>query len=159
MLDQEGKMYLEDNDIIELLLANKQVRILPRQKESYLRFERECKANGLDMPFSLAEESSQIKWNYPDSYKNLNIRTHILNTHELTKEQLQRVDFELEHYSRRNLMDLLRFLLYFVSVLRTKNIIYGVGRGSSIASYILYLLGVHRIDSLKYNLDIKEFLK
>ena len=35
----------------------------------------------------------------------------------------------------------------------------GVGRGSSVASYILYLIGVHRIDSIKYNLDWKEFLR
>jgi len=34
-----------------------------------------------------------------------------------------------------------------------------VGRGSSVASYCLYLLGVHKINSLKFDLDIKEFLK
>jgi DNA polymerase III alpha subunit len=39
------------------------------------------------------------------------------------------------------------------------NVVWGVGRGSSVASYVLYLLGVHKIDSLKYNLDIHEFLK
>jgi DNA polymerase III alpha subunit len=46
-----------------------------------------------------------------------------------------------------------------VTVCKENNIVLGVGRGSSVASYVLYLLGVHRVDSLKYDLDIKEFLK
>ena len=51
------------------------------------------------------------------------------------------------------------FMKYLVDTLRKNNIIWGVGRGSSVASYVLYLLGVHRIDSLYYDLDITEFLK
>ena len=77
----------------------------------------------------------------------------------LNNTQLARVDLELDEFEQRNLSDLLRFLVYFVDTVRTNNIVYGVGRGSSIASYVLYLLKVHRIDSFKYNLDIKEFLK
>jgi DNA polymerase III alpha subunit len=53
----------------------------------------------------------------------------------------------------------LKFLKYLVDVCNTNNIVLGVGRGSSVASYCLYLLGVHCIDSIKYELDIKEFLK
>jgi DNA polymerase III alpha subunit len=48
---------------------------------------------------------------------------------------------------------------YLVDTLRKNIIVWGVGRGSSVASYILYLIGVHRIDSLYYDLDIAEFLK
>jgi DNA polymerase III alpha subunit len=43
--------------------------------------------------------------------------------------------------------------------MRTNHIIWGVGRGSSVASHVLYKLGVHRINSLHYNLDIQEFLR
>jgi DNA polymerase III alpha subunit len=43
--------------------------------------------------------------------------------------------------------------------MRSNNIVWGVGRGSSVASYVLYLLGVHKVDSIKYGLDIREFLK
>lgn len=159
MLDPKGKMYIEDNDIIELMLANRRVKILPRNPDSYGKFLSECKRYGITSPFSLDEDSDSMTWNCPDEYKNLDIRSYILKTHSLGRQELDRVDQELELYSSKNLLDLLRFLLYFVSVLRTNNIVYGVGRGSSIASYVLYLLGVHRIDSLKYNLDIKEFLK
>ena len=57
------------------------------------------------------------------------------------------------------MMDLLRFLKYMVDKFRENTILWGVGRGSSVASYCLYLLGVHKINSLKYDLDIKEFLR
>jgi len=50
-------------------------------------------------------------------------------------------------------------MIYFVDTLRKHNILWGVGRGSSVSSYILYLIGIHRIDSIKYNLNIGEFLK
>ena len=43
--------------------------------------------------------------------------------------------------------------------MRLNNVVWGLGRGSSTASYILYLLGVHKIDSLYYDLPIEEFLK
>jgi DNA polymerase III alpha subunit len=57
------------------------------------------------------------------------------------------------------MLPVLQFLLYFIDKLKDNNIVWGVGRGSSVSSYVLFLMGVHRIDSVKYNLDIKEFLK
>jgi len=62
-------------------------------------------------------------------------------------------------FQERNLFDLLRYLKYLVDTLRSNRMIWGVGRGSSVASYVLYLLGVHRIDSLFYQLDAREFLR
>ena len=95
----------------------------------------------------------------PDEYRSLNIKTYIADNYNLNAEQWQRVQLELNEFEQRNLTDLLKFLVYFIDTVRTNNIVYGVGRGSSIASYVLYLLKIHRIDSFKYNLDIKEFLK
>jgi DNA polymerase III alpha subunit len=43
--------------------------------------------------------------------------------------------------------------------MQDNRIIWGVGRGSSVASYVLYKLGVHRIDSMYYDLDPQEFLR
>jgi DNA polymerase III alpha subunit len=57
------------------------------------------------------------------------------------------------------MLDLLRWLKFFVDTCRKEGIIWGVGRGSSVASYVLFLIGVHKIDSLKYNLDWQEFLR
>jgi DNA polymerase III alpha subunit len=57
------------------------------------------------------------------------------------------------------MLDLLRWLKYFVDTCEANNIVRGVGRGSSVASYVLYVLGVHQVDSVKYNLDWQEFLR
>jgi hypothetical protein len=159
MLDNQGNMFVEEDDIIELMLLNRQAKILPRNINSFTQFESQCKSYGLDMPFKLDTTTSDIVWNMPEEYRNLDIRKHIESKHILNTSQWQRVDLELTEFEQRDLTDLLKFLVYFVDVLRTNNIIYGVGRGSSISSYVLYLLGVHRIDSYKFNLDIKEFLK
>jgi DNA polymerase III alpha subunit len=66
---------------------------------------------------------------------------------------------ELSMFIHHNLIDVLKYLKYLVDTMRSNNVVWGVGRGSSVASYCLYLLDVHKIDSLKYDLDIKEFLK
>ena len=62
-------------------------------------------------------------------------------------------------FEERKMMNVLRFLIYLVDSMRKNKIVWGVGRGSSVASYVLFLIGIHKVNSLKYNLDIKEFLK
>ena len=74
-------------------------------------------------------------------------------------EELQRAGEELLLYQERNLFNLLRYLKYLVDVMKKNHLIWGVGRGSSLASYVLYLLGVHRINSMYYDLDPREFLR
>jgi DNA polymerase III alpha subunit len=76
-----------------------------------------------------------------------------------TAEQTERVSEELEAFIEHGMMDLLFWLKYFVDTCLENDIVWGVGRGSSVASYVLYLIGVHQIDSMKYNLDWREFLR
>lgn len=100
----------------------------------------------------------QRQWFMPREYQDIDIAEHILSLCQ-TPEQLQRAGQELLLFQEHDLFDLLRYLRYLVTVLRDNNIIWGVGRGSSVASYVLYLLGVHRIDSMYYDLDPREFLR
>jgi DNA polymerase III alpha subunit len=100
----------------------------------------------------------QSHWYMPQEYKDMDIAKHILDLCK-TQEELQRVGEELLLYADRDLLDLLKYLKYFVDTMRANNVVWGLGRGSSVASYVLYLLGVHRINSMYYDLDIKEFLK
>jgi hypothetical protein len=102
--------------------------------------------------------AQQKNWHMPDKYKNMDIAEHVLSLCE-SEAELQRCGAELMLYQERDLFDLLRYLAYLVDVMRENHVIWGVGRGSSVASYVLYKLGVHRIDSLYYNLDIGEFLR
>lgn len=100
----------------------------------------------------------QQNWHMPDEYKNMDIAKHVLGLCK-SEAELQRCGEELLLYQERDLFDLLKYLKYLVDVMTEHNIVWGVGRGSSVSSYVLFLLGVHRIDSMYYNLDIHEFLR
>jgi DNA polymerase III alpha subunit len=104
------------------------------------------------------DSTMQSQWNMPDQYKQLDIAQWILDQCK-TQAELQRVGEELLEYSKRDLFDLLRYLKYFVDTMRANSVVWGLGRGSSVASYVLYLIGVHRINSMYYDLDIAEFLR
>lgn len=101
---------------------------------------------------------NQNTWWMPESYKEMDIAKYILDLCE-TDAQLQRCGEELLLYAERDLIDLLRYMKYLVDTMELNGVIWGVGRGSSVASYVLYLLGVHKIDSMYYNLDPREFLR
>lgn len=100
----------------------------------------------------------QNHWFMPDEYRELDIAAHVLDLCT-TPDQLQRCGQELLLFQERDLFDLLRYLKYLVDVMKENHVIWGVGRGSSVASYVLYKLGVHRIDSMYYDLDPHEFLR
>lgn len=104
------------------------------------------------------DQSNQQCWFMPEEYKNFDIAKHLLNLCK-TDAELQRVGKELLLYNEKNLFDLLRYLKYLVDTMKQNNIIWGVGRGSSVASYVLYLLEVHKVDSIYYDLDPEEFLR
>jgi DNA polymerase III alpha subunit len=101
---------------------------------------------------------AQSNWLMPQEYKDLDIVLWVLDQCA-TDEQRQRVGAELLLYVERDLIPLLQYMKFLVDTMRSNNIVWGVGRGSSVASYVLYLIGVHRIDSMYYDLDINEFLK
>ena len=97
-------------------------------------------------------------WNLPIEYESCDIK-QLLIERCITDIEKQRVKDEYIEFEKRGLIFVLKFLNYFVETLRKNNIVWGVGRGSSVAPYCLYLLGVHKIDSIKYNLEMEEFLK
>jgi len=102
--------------------------------------------------------ANQQKWLMPSEYQDLDIAKHIIECCN-TPEELQRVGHELLLYQERDLFNLLKYLKYLVDTMKDNNIIWGVGRGSSVASYVLYLLGVHRVNSMYYDLSPEEFLR
>jgi DNA polymerase III alpha subunit len=103
------------------------------------------------------DKENQNDWYMPDEYKTMDIEKFLVD--QCPKENYVRLVEEIELFRQHNMIDLLRYLKYLVDTMRKNNIVWGVGRGSSVASYCLYLIGVHKIDSIKYELDINEFLK
>ena len=112
----------------------------------------------LDISVTEFDRALQEDWLMPTEYKNMDIAEWLLD--QCTdQDQLQRVSVELLEFQNRDMMNLLKWMKYFVDTCRANQVVWGVGRGSSVASYVLYLIGVHRIDSIKYNLDWQEFLR
>jgi DNA polymerase III alpha subunit len=104
------------------------------------------------------DHAHQNQWHMPARYRELDIAEHVLSLCRDDTE-LQRAGQELMMFHERGLFDLLRYLVYLVDVMRANGIVWGVGRGSSVASFVLYLLGVHRINSIFYDLDPTQFLR
>ena len=97
------------------------------------------------------------EWFIPTEYQNMDIEQFLVD--QCPKENYGRLAEELQLYKNRNMLPVLRQMKYLVDTLRSNDVVWGVGRGSSVASYVLYLIGVHKVDSIKYNLPIEEFFK
>jgi len=96
-------------------------------------------------------------WFIPREYQDMDIEGFLVN--QCPEENYDRLIKEINLYKENNLLSVLKTVKYIVDTLRKNNIVWGVGRGSSVASYVLFLIGVHKIDSVKYNLPIEEFFK
>ena len=114
--------------------------------------------NKLDMTIEQFDNQMQSNWLMPKQYKTMDIAQYVLNQCQ-GEAELQRAGKELLLFQERDMFVLLRYLKYLVDTMRENNIVWGVGRGSSVASFVLFLLGIHRINSLYYDLSIDEFLK
>jgi len=169
MLDHVGQTVLSEQDIVDLLYLTPNLNLTNLLCIDPERYNSSCAQLHLDLPRLAKYEPytgsledydrlQQNNWLMPLDYKNFDIAKFLLDQCQ-TPAELQRVGEELLLYQERNLFDLLNYLKYLVDVMREHKIVWGVGRGSSVSSYVLYLLGVHRINSIYYDLDIKEFLK
>lgn len=167
-----GQLVFSENDICDLLMQGHSVDSLTDvvvdpsiNLEELARYiERPDSLLTWSFPYDQAISipefhlTQQMNWHMSDEYKQLDIAQHILELCD-TEAELQRCGAELLLYQERNLFNLLKYLKYLVDVMKQNNLIWGVGRGSSVASYVLYKMGVHRIDSMYYNLDVNEFLR
>jgi len=164
-----GELVFAEEDVVDLLMQGKDLSILdgiivddtvdlsrmPDCLESVPNLQQQ-RFHNCSVPDW--HRQNQQQWHMPDAYKNLDIAEYVLNLCS-SQAELQRCGQELLLYQERDLFNLLRYLKYLVDVMKKNRIIWGVGRGSSVASYVLFKLEVHKIDSLFYNLDPHEFLR
>jgi DNA polymerase III alpha subunit len=167
--DQYGQTYTNSQELCDLLYKNPGLDISLFQVEDSIEYNRSVAElhaeldlldsyHNINMSVEEFDRVLQTNWRMPQEYRELDIAEYILSLCQ-KEHELQRVGQELLLYQERDLFDLLRYLKYLVDTLRKNNVVWGVGRGSSVASYVLFLIGVHKIDSLYYNLNIDEFLK
>ena len=164
-----SEVCITEQEAFDALYSGKLISLENVCVDSIDQFNNACDINADKLPKlqSLTEDiidisewdyKNQSSWFMPQEYKNFEIVGFLLDQTK-NEDEYQRVVTELELFYQYNMIDVLRYVKYLVDTMRQNNIVWGVGRGSSVASYCLYLLGVHKINSLKFDLDIKEFLK
>jgi hypothetical protein len=162
-VDSVGQFVYSESDLIQALKRNPDLDLGPVLVDfNYndtldLGLEFQTALDTL-LPVEDWDHEAQQHWLMPEQYRALDIAQYVLDLCGCDAER-QRAGQELLMYFDRDLFPLLCYLKYLVDVMRDNNIVYGVGRGSSVASFVLYLMGVHRVNSLEYDLDIAEFLR
>jgi len=167
--DQYGQIIYNESDLVNMIMSGATIEGLKgmlvesgvnlETASAYLEQIPELVEYAFtDMTVEEFDVMKQNSWHMPDQYRHMDIAEYMLSLCD-SDAQLQRCGQELLLFQERNLFDLLRYLKYLVDTLQANRMIWGVGRGSSVASYVLYLLDVHRIDSMFYDLDPSEFLR
>ena len=145
-----------ESDGIELLYSNKSIVGIPFDNVNQFNLH----ADSLELEQLVDNIEYSKQFNIPQHYLELDVEQYIRAlVPQADAKRKARVEAELELFRTRNLFSILQLLIYIIDTMRKHNLVWGVGRGSSVASYCLYLIGVHKIDSVKYDLDIREFLK
>jgi DNA polymerase III alpha subunit len=165
--DQYSRQILSEDDLCDIFLRNPEHKLSTVLTDTVIHFHPDLELNNTfhttepttqTISVSEFDDINQSTWFMPDEYKSMDIAKYLLDLCT-SDEELQRVGKELILYQERNMFPLLRFCKYLVDTMRANNVVWGVGRGSSVSSYVLFLLGVHKINSIYYDLDVEEFLK
>ena len=167
-INDHGDVIFSEEDAIDLLYNDPSFDIGKLYFNDIEKYTDSLKQLGIDLPvINTAPRRSDIlefdqsncnKWHMPEKYYQINVLQWLLDKCQNDEEKL-RVQMEYDLFEKKDFIRVLQFLMYFVDTLRANNIVWGVGRGSSVASFSLCLIGVHKINPLLYNLDITEFLR
>ena len=170
MIDQWNRYLVSSNEILELIYAGIDPETLNViSDEKIVEYNHWCQEfykleyliPPITMPTCTPEEEHKRRvkeWFIPQEYLCLDVRSILLKRCKRDDER-ERVNMEMTMFEERGLIQLLQLMFSLVDYFRKENIIWGVGRGSSCASYCLYLIGVHKIDCIRFDLPITEFLK
>jgi DNA polymerase III alpha subunit len=166
-VDKYGQMIFTEDDLCSYYLSNNEKPIKSALVETDIKFDQNLllenipilkKYQELNLSIEEYDTNLQNNWFMPSEYYSIDIAQWVLDQCK-TDAELQRAGQELIMFQERNMFNLLKYLKYLVDTMRKNNIVWGVGRGSSVASFVLFLIGIHKINSLYYDLSIDEFLK
>ena len=167
-INDHGDVIFSEEDIIELLYTDPDFDISKLFFNDISKYSDSLKELGIDLPVirTAPERTTPAEfdkkncdnWHMPENYYQINVLEWLLDKCQNDEEKI-RVQMEYDLFEKKQFIRVLQFLIYFVDTLRANNIVWGVGRGSSVASFCLFLIGVHKINPMLYNLDITEFLR
>lgn len=165
-----GQAILSSDNLREILLQGKNIGHLNVVKDDDIALFEKYQSHLLHQKIVFLDAPEELlsfddfhlqkadEWVFPLEYQQVDVHKWLLDKCE-TQVQIDRINEEYIMYKERDLIMLLRLFIFLVDYMRKHKFIWGVGRGSSVSSYILFLIGVHRVDSLKYGFDIKDYLK
>lgn len=167
---EKDKFYrpiLGTSELIQLLLEGKNINSLLVNDTEDIQLYNEYKEDLLNNPATFDDNLNSMDldsfhemrstiWKFPVKYHQIDVYNMVLAKCK-TNEERERVKFEYREFEKNNSVMILRLFIWLVDYMRENNILWGVGRGSSVCSYILYLIGIHRVDCLKYNLPFTFF--
>jgi len=171
--DKLGIPRFSNRDLIDMIYSgdvDKCHVVLCDESDDVNQFNAVCEEQGINklqkyIPLDVDQKTfdgvCQSEWFMPDEYKDINVYEYVLGKAETPCPQhvQDRIWEELDAFKERDMHNLLRYMIYLVDFMRKNDIVWGVGRGSSVASYVLYLIGVHKINSIQFDLDWREFLR
>jgi len=167
-INDHGDVIFSEEDVIELLYTDPNFDISKLYIDSIDKYSDSLKQLGIDLPVintapkrpkpEIFDKENCDNWHMPDKYYQINVLQWLLDKCQNDEEKM-RVQMEYDLFEKKKFIRVLQFLIYFVDTLRSNNVVWGVGRGSSVASFCLFLIGVHKINPMLYNLDITEFLR
>lgn len=168
-IDEFGRVHTTQDFLVSELYKNPELDIFNflfddpesfnnSNKALHTRYPTLSRYHKSDLSVDELDRKNQNDWFMPDEYKQLDIVEWVLKQCN-NEAELQRAGEELLLFYERDMLDLLRYLKYLVDTLRANKIVWGVGRGSSVASFVLYKIGVHRVNPLYFDIPIQEFLK
>lgn len=147
---------LSEEDVLEAFYNNANEKHLNTNEE--IRNEYNKFVNILDLDTIPENPIFDESWLMPNEYFEINLKEYFNKLVE-TQEEKERIGLELELFKYSESENLLRYLIYLVDFMNEREIVWGVGRGSSVSVYCFYLIGLHKVNSIKYNLDCTEFFK
>ncbi len=167
-INETGDCIFTEQDAIDILYNDPNFDISKLFFDDIKKYNDSLNKTKLDLPnISTIPERPNIddfdtaninNWFMPKKDTEINVLQWLLDKCQTDEEKL-RVQAEYDLYEKKKFIKVLQFLIYFVDTLRANNIVWGVGRGSSVSSFCLFLIGVHKINPLLYNLDYTEFLR
>ncbi len=167
-INDHGDVIFSEEDVIDLLYTDPNFDISKLYLNDITKYSDSLKELGIDLPTvntapnrsttEVFDKQNCDHWHMPEKYYQINVLEWLLDKCQNNDEKT-RVQMEYKLFEKKEFVKVLQFLIYFVETLRANNIVWGVGRGSSVASFCLFLIGIHKINPMLYNLDITEFLR
>jgi len=139
-------------------------------QEEYSNLYSDDELNNSDLIASLCNVDLNYKTNLPTypTKNNVSSKDYLVNLSRLglnkrlnnnvSKEYLERLDYELKIIIKMNFIDYFLIVYDFVLYAKKNGIFVGPGRGSAAGSLVAYCLGITDVDPLKHGLLFERFL-